>query len=649
MSGDCMSDSNFRGVTGKITLKESKMNMKVTNTDVKEFPLIEELKSRVNSLIGITDTPSIDDIKESHKVIINRLSFIDTDKQEEVLQFIHQIAETVNDEKSTADNFLRLAKELFLSNFSVCCGSLRESESANILERFNEGMKCWNVFKRNHQSFAKELEEYNHQLMLKVHSTLCDLDRNHPQLLVKLNPFFEKLLENWSSPLKWELKPQEGTEKHILVLRKPVILMSKEISIVEEILCNASVEEVHFVASEVFYVDHTLNNTEWHGKNILVVSKKVECILPNATWDLTGIDGLNAPTARANDGTDEDPNGSDGVDGTPGGKGGSVIFLADEYVRLHLLSIESHGGNGGNGQPGGNGRSGKDGVDGRDIPLQCLKNEFGSPVREANEGIGECINTIVNLRKQLVEIESCRAYNLDETNAFPLFAPPLTSRSYYLKGITKDGVHVEFGYYSKKLPFYFTRYAYCLIKGALGTPGTPGGMGGLGGTGGPGGNAGCFGAYCLNGSRHELEASEAPVLLAENGKSGECGFAGTDGEDGQNGRNGKDVGYVDSLLWDEPDYFPPGSYDLISNDIEEDRSVWCSFFNKWRHIEPMERVQTPIKIEKSCFSSVKRRVKRGRQKIDCISMQCAMEYVHEVEYCDISSVLNELWPENADK
>ncbi|XP_025153380.1 uncharacterized protein LOC112588270 [Harpegnathos saltator] len=131
------------------------------------------------------------------------------------------------------------------------------------------------------------------------------------------------------------------------------------------LLHDSCIEEVRFICSGIMYVNENLENSTWHGKNIVVYAKAI-VICHKCKWDISGMSSDATTIIKAK--TDDDGVGIDGEHGKCGESGGNVFIHADNVLHPEMLEIWSNGGNGSDGQSGGdvsnsgeNGENGKEG------------------------------------------------------------------------------------------------------------------------------------------------------------------------------------------------------------------------------------------------------------------------------------------------
>lgn len=506
---------------------------------------------------------------------------------------------SIGDKVSAIETCLQLSKDYFLS-------------VKVIIER-----ECtWETYKEANPTFpAVQYESIFRGLAQQLKDYVDrEIGRHCSLLLETMSENDEKLVEYISQPVKINAEYKHG--KHILIVRAPVIVTQIVIpEILSWLTVDQRVEEVHLVASEVVYIDCNLQQDQWHGKNILVISKKIEAIIPDLVWDLSGESGLNANLSRAMDGTCDSMDGQNGEDGTPGESGGYCTFIAASSENMNRMTIKMNGGNGGKGQSAGNGKNGCDGKNGAQMSLSTLLDKLEPSAKHvATAAEAARHKTLLNLKDMIGnrhEIKYSSGIDLDKgirTDTFGLFT------HCFIKGYTEDGMFIEFGSYQN--PIYLTRHAYCLVRGAVGTVGELGGFGGNKGAGGKGGYGGGFTSFKLNTGSVDTCGLRCE---SKNGDDGENGQDGIDGSNGRCGKNGGDVGYVDSMWWGEAQtYGPNGTFELVNYTSSQEASAWCEYYKKHRAIKSTTRdPPQPLQNNRQKKNKVTEKVAASRKnKID---------------------------------
>ena len=186
-----------------------------------------------------------------------------------------------------------------------------------------------------------------------------------------------ELIRHYLAPIKITIK-KIGSRSVVEVIGS-IIYMSKQLEEVEKLLKNKQhdlIAELHFVAVHMLEIDCDLENSVWHGFNILVMAANVN-VSENCKWDLSGLTSQNC-YEKAQNGNSNDKDGKDGIDGRSGESSGNVMIIADQMQNAERLTVILNGGNGSNGQVGGDGANGEDGIG---ISMKDLRDQFRSPVR----------------------------------------------------------------------------------------------------------------------------------------------------------------------------------------------------------------------------------------------------------------------------
>ncbi|CAL8117730.1 unnamed protein product [Orchesella dallaii] len=406
------------------------------------------------------------------------------------------------------------------------------------------------------------------------------LEKNLKKSSKILHEFSENLLShlkaNWMQPPNITL--ETANDKQILVVRKSVMVLSDIIPDVEaKLLSIHNLKAVHFVAKDVVYIDCNLDNSTWHGMNVLVFSKKIEGIWSNDQffWDVSGLPGNDAFPPRAPDGTVNSADGGDGDNGKPGEDGGQILLIAEEFNELYNVVFRSKGGRGGSAQDGGNGMNGTDGIDGAEITTNMLNEDFPSPAYSSKATYSANKRTLLKSLRQKygasfstaltrgIDLETGETIGVNVTN------------NYHLKGTLKNMIAFQIGFHHRALS---SRQSYLLMKGVPGTKGTVGGMGGQGGIKGFGAKSGSFIAIHFDGSAY-LRQQSCKVELGD-GEDGPDGNDGLNGSHGQHGKNGSDIGYIHSEEWHNP-LVTVGENCQLKRFAVQPKSfcVWCEYSN----------------------------------------------------------------------
>ncbi len=363
---------------------------------------------------------------------------------------------------------------------------------------------------------------------------------------------------------------EELKDTPYFLVKKTAIYLSEVKDEVERAfsILQGRVRDVHFVASEAFYVDCSLENAQWHGVDILIVSRKVMCLQIDDKsdkychrWDISGENGKEIEPERATQ-------SRNGISGNGAEHGGHLLLITNEFVNMKYLMVVSNGGNGGIGQHGGHGKEGEDGKNGAEWSLKEILKLFPNSV--GSDGLR---NFVV---ENVLDLGGLDVFKYEPAGAIDSQSGKVIGNvtEFYAKGQTKEGVEYQVGFQKG----VFQKTAFCLVNGGVGSIGN---VGAPGGTGGQGGICGRKGSVTLLYTEKPMDERIAnrndaslDVILTD-GKTGRCGMKGVSGKRGENGINGKDVGY---MAWSGKDLleFPPGRYELKtrSNNDDEGKEVW---------------------------------------------------------------------------
>ena len=266
-------------------------------------------------------------------------------------------------------------------------------------------------------------------------------------------------------------------------------------------------DEIQFLCTETLYIDASLPNSKFAGKNLAIISARIVVMRGNQVIDVSGVHGRSGPALHANHGAKSTHYGSgdhgdNGIHGTPGTSGGNIIICADEIVNSDQLTLRSCGGDGGNGQDGGDGRDG-----------------IAKPSKSDNlsrfGGGGGTIN-FFSMRNFSDEIESYyRQYSRTENDITFL------KTDHYTYGKSYDGVQILFGSINEA----FACYSFLFSKSIDGESAN-GGNAGKGGQGGGGGSAGHIDTKKTDGHpnrNHEIVYYNSKGRDGRPGKTGKAG------------------------------------------------------------------------------------------------------------------------------
>ncbi|KAL0102439.1 hypothetical protein PUN28_018008 [Cardiocondyla obscurior] len=297
-------------------------------------------------------------------------------------------------------------------------------------------------------------------------------------------------------------------------------LSKVENSINSYLLKDPDIKEVRFICSGIIYADVNLENSMWHGKNIVMYAKAIR-VCNTITWDVSGNSAKSVTSCKA--GTANNGNGIDGECGECGESGGNVLIHANNIFQSQKLHILTNGGNGSDGENGGDGKNGENGTG---ISFSDFTRKFPNCAKFSGRLTTTNFQTIVNNIKSLETINiSWQNENCSISN----FQYVIRSNA-YIEAVTAEQHKIYFS-------CSFGGQSFVLYKGSLGKPGGRGGKAGVGGQGGyPG----------------EVISNFDVVVTAITGINGKNGKAGKYGNHGQ---NGWDMGYIGWLLWRNPIYY----------------------------------------------------------------------------------------------
>jgi len=303
-------------------------------------------------------------------------------------------------------------------------------------------------------------------------------------------------------------KDEDGTTLNVI---GRTIFLSSIKKKIENIMQNDNILQVDIFARDVFHIDVDLENKDWHGKNLCIVTDKVN-VWNDRIIDVSG-SGYQEQNSKAPNGT-IGCDGSNGKDGRPGESSGNIVIMTKDISNSQKLKLILNGGNGENGQNGGDGGDGADGkeVTIDDLTAACIK--YGSLYRTN--------------WKHFIEYE-----------------PENWTRTTCSYNYSKEYLYYEYIDSNKRTMIYsLASYAgwtyswYELVVWIKGTDGGAGGIGGLNGCGGEGGNQG----EC-NIINPDTGAEFTTVNIIKN--AGRSGTDGTVGECGKSGCNGNHMAVID--------------------------------------------------------------------------------------------------------
>ncbi|XP_025153364.1 uncharacterized protein LOC112588266 isoform X2 [Harpegnathos saltator] len=289
------------------------------------------------------------------------------------------------------------------------------------------------------------------------------------------------------------------------------------------LLHDSNIEEVRFICSGIMYVNENLENSMWHGKNIVVYAKAI-VICDKCKWDISGKSADATTITKAK--TDDDGVGADGEHGKCGESGGNVFVHADNVLHSQMLEIWSNGGNGSDGQSGGDGKNGRNGTG-------ISHADFNSKFPTCGKFVGS--SSVDNLRTIVRNIRSLGQIRVSWLNGNNCSVEDVIKHRQrsdaFVEAVTEDGQEI---YFSSS----YGGQTFVLCKGSAGRPGGRGGATGLGGQGGyPG----------------DVISSDKSIVVASN--SGKNGENGKEGKCGTHGENGWDMSFIDWAFWSDGIYY----------------------------------------------------------------------------------------------
>ncbi|CAF1439944.1 unnamed protein product [Adineta steineri] len=269
--------------------------------------------------------------------------------------------------------------------------------------------------------------------------------------------------------------------------------------------------QVDIFARDVFHIDADLEGKYWQGKNLCVVTDKVN-VWGDRIINVSG-SGHEARNWKAQDGG-IGCDGTNGKDGHPGESSGNIAIMTKDISNPQKLKLLLNGGNGENGQNGGDGG---DGANGKGV----TENE---------------------LKAACVKYDSLYRTNWSH---FSNYEPENWTRTLSSYNYSKEYLYYEYIDSDKRTMVYsLASYAgwtyswYELFVWIKGTDGTAGGVGGRNGCGGEGGNQG----EC-NVINPDTGVEFTAVNITQN--PGRNGTDGTVGECGKSGSNGNHMAVID--------------------------------------------------------------------------------------------------------
>uniref|UniRef100_A0A914VYH3 Uncharacterized protein n=1 Tax=Plectus sambesii TaxID=2011161 RepID=A0A914VYH3_9BILA len=286
-----------------------------------------------------------------------------------------------------------------------------------------------------------------------------------------------------------------------------------------------NIEEVRIIAAYMLQIDCNLDNSIWHGINVVIKATNVE-IMGVYTWDLSGISS-NERYKKAKGGQEHGDAGEDGVDGPAGESAGNLLMLADRVTNAEKLMVLLNGGNASSGQDGGDG---VDGQDGTGLCKDVLLKDY-PPTAKLEQGVKSNEDRIILVQNTIIN-----------------FGKVGTKWIKWNSTGEKFDNYLEVEMADQKITFsggwYWVYQAFFLHEGSEGKPGGLGGQQGLGGDAGFKGD--CL-AVCPKNNRS--------ISINAKRKGGEKGADGKPGRNGEWGKNGWDTGWIDHQFWTNPVYY----------------------------------------------------------------------------------------------
>ncbi|EFN83174.1 Protein translocase subunit secA [Harpegnathos saltator] len=360
--------------------------------------------------------------------------------------------------------------------------------------------------------------DYDVKLKQLQYATRSLMGQKHIALMDK----YQEIIGAYFKPVTLEKLTTDN--RVVIEIKGGNFYLSDIINDVNSLLLHDSyIEEVRFMCSGIMYINKNLENSMWHGKNIVVYAKAI-VIRDKCEWDISGksVDATIIMKAE----TDDNGVGVDGEHGKDGENGGNVFIHADNMLHPQMLEIWCNGGNGSDGQRGGDG---KDGRDGTGISYVDFITKFPSS--------GKLISkfSIRNMRTIVRNIHSLGQIRLSWLNGKNRSIEDLIKSkkrcNIYLEAVTEDGQEI---YFSSS----FDGQTFVLYKGSAGRPGGRGGAAGLGGQGGYPGKV--------------ISDHNGIVIVSNSGKNGENG---KEGKCGIHGKDGWDMSFIDCAFWMKGKYY----------------------------------------------------------------------------------------------
>lgn len=391
-------------------------------------------------------------------------------------------------------------------------------QTSSISPQFNDKLK---QFKENCGLQARPA----HYLKTLMSTVKLENDLNHQlysflQSVKHLQSDYLSLENQLLQIIGFYLKPIEITitesgDRSIVEGVGGIINMSQTLREIETKLLNEPpkkpTDEYRFIAVHLFQIDCDLENSRWHGINMLIMANNIN-VTKKCKWNLSGLSSKECHE-KATQGTKINKDGADGIDGHSGESSGNLMIIADQIQNVELLTVILNGGDGAKGQDGGDGMNGEDG---KGISMRELKEKFPSPAHVPFP------QPFIFLHAAFLKICSMgTAYLKWKTDADCFVKLKLENGQEIIHSASK----------------YVFGNCYLLYKGSVGEKGGSGGLNGLGGEGG-------YSGECV-----AISKENKPFSINLKTIKGSNGPNGIPGQTGEYGKNGWDVGYADCEIW----------------------------------------------------------------------------------------------------
>lgn len=383
--------------------------------------------------------------------------------------------------------------------------------------------KNWKkLFKKGKASVLKELKavSWEDKKHAKEHVALFVslLDDVETKELTRVDDFENLLTPFLSDP---EIRLIDGKTR-LQIVGKGFFLGD----IVDEILekKTSSVKEINIYAKYFVGIDCNLENGEWHGMNVTIVTDKltvwkrstidasggITVVFNLISYPFSGIGYSIEVRGTASRGRYSGRDGEDGTDGRAGESSGNVVILTNQLKRPEKLTVKLNGGSGEGAQNGGAGADGSNGI-------KITKDSF--------------LKTILNYSSLYRDRWSSFA-DYDPGSGWTKDFGESVYKNYeewiYRTYTHEDGREMIFSFAGDCGWIYNSYDILFFIKG---TDGSMGGSGGQNGVSGEGGNAGDFKARSLK-TGAELKDIRLEMKKGKDGEEGKPGLPGNPGEHG---------------------------------------------------------------------------------------------------------------------